>query len=174
MNSSAKSRIFPPSATAGARTSHRPDRLIGAARRIGSSLTLKLVLVVGVFIAGPVVLAARFEDADRKMRDLVARGIERQNSLIAAALRPVLDAPQKLPSNPTEKLTEFAGDNSLLKLMLRPASGPGAGAFYFVGSAPPIGPAQIDAELDRLGREGVLDELSPTCSWQAPAQVRHM
>lgn len=128
---------------------------------------------MGVFIALPIVLAGQFEGADRKMRGLVSRGIENQHALAALALQPTLDAPGKLPSGLSARLAELARDNNALKLMLRPASGPGAGAFYFVAAAPAIGQAQIDTELDRLGREGVLDELLPTCTWKTPAQVRH-
>ena len=129
---------------------------------------------MGVFIALPVLLAGQFEGADRKMRDLVSRGIERQSRLIAEALQPLLDTPEKLPSDLSRKLANFAGDNTSLKLMLRPSAGPGAGAFYFVAAAPAVGDGQVNGELDRLGREGVLAELLPTCNWKTPTQVRHI
>src|SRR6185437_12491290 len=174
MNSFAKSKIFPPSGTAGVQPLPRSHRLNSIGRQIGSSLTVKLVLLVGVFIALPVLLAGQFEGADRKMRDLVSRGIERQSRLIAEALQPLLDTPEKLPSDLSRKLANFAGDNTSLKLMLRPSAGPGAGAFYFVAAAPAVGDGQVNGELDRLGREGVLAELLPTCNWKTPTQVRHI
>jgi two-component system, OmpR family, sensor histidine kinase ChvG len=149
-------------------------RLSGIWRRIGSSLTVKLIVLVGIFIALPVLLAGQFEGADRKMRELVSRGIERQNALTAEALKPLLDDPDRLPPDLSEKLAKFAGDNTYLKLMLRPSSGPSAGAFYFAAAAPAISKEQINAELDRLAREGVLDELLPSCAWNIPTQVRHV
>lgn len=62
-------------------------------RRLGASLTLKLVGLVGVFIALPVVLYGQFESADAQRRELVARGIEHRSWLIVQALTPLLDRP---------------------------------------------------------------------------------
>lgn len=107
------------------------------------------------------------------MRDLVSHGIERQNALIALALKPLLDA-DRLPSDLSEKLAKFGGDNTYLKLMLRPSTGPGAGAFYFAAAAPAIGKEQINTELDQLAREGVLGELLPSCTWNIPTEVHHV
>src|SRR5262249_46643168 len=59
-------------------------------RRVAASLTLKLVILVGVFVALPIILYGQFESADRQMRELVTRAIQDRSSLIADALTPTL------------------------------------------------------------------------------------
>ena len=61
-----------------------------AIRRLAASLTLKSVVLVGIFVALPVVLYGQFESADRQMRDLVTRAIQDRSALIAEALAPKL------------------------------------------------------------------------------------
>src|SRR4029077_16215251 len=61
-----------------------------AVHRLAASLTLKLVALIGIFVALPIVLYGQFESADRQMRDLVTRAIQDRSSLIADALTPSL------------------------------------------------------------------------------------
>src|SRR5882762_1971760 len=79
-----------PSATAGGRRRARTWGWRAALRRFAASLTLKLVALVGIFVALPVVLYGQFESADHQMRTLVTRAIQDRSILIAAALTPAL------------------------------------------------------------------------------------
>src|SRR5690348_5435629 len=88
--SSAKSITTSPSATAGGRPSPRIPAWRQAIRRLAASLTLKLVALIGIFIALPIVLYGQFESADRQMRDLVTRAIQDRSALISEALAPKL------------------------------------------------------------------------------------
>ena len=56
--------------------------------KIGASLTLKLVGLVGIFAALPIVLYGQFESADRQMRELVTRAIQDRSKMIGHALAP--------------------------------------------------------------------------------------
>src|SRR6202012_2011432 len=67
----AKSRTTPRSATDGEHPWQPRHSWLLVARQLGASLTVKLVGLVGIFIALPIVLYGQFEDADRQMRDLV-------------------------------------------------------------------------------------------------------
>ena len=88
--SSPRSRTTRHSVTAG-ESPRTPQRSwLETARRLGASLTLKLVGLVGIFIALPIVLYSQFESADRQMRDLVTRAIQDRSKLIGHALTPVL------------------------------------------------------------------------------------
>src|SRR5581483_3150958 len=85
-------------ASAGARLDVRtsqaasPLREVAALARQGTaSLTIKLVALVGIFLALPIVLYGQFETADRKTRELVTSSIQNRSWLIAQALRPALD-----------------------------------------------------------------------------------
>src|SRR6185295_728235 len=134
-----RSRIIPHSVTAGddPRTQRRSWQ--SAARRLGASLTLKLMGLVGIFAALPIVLYGQFESADRQMRDLVTRAIQDRSKLIGHALAPVLRTAE--PGNDAVLNTElgkFASDGTVLKLMLQPAAPPGEAqnaGFFFVASA---------------------------------------
>src|SRR5215472_5382959 len=63
---SPKSRITPHSGIDGEHQARPPPSWLVATRRIGASLTVKLVGLVGIFIALPVVLYGQFEDADHQ------------------------------------------------------------------------------------------------------------
>lgn len=162
-----KSRISQPSDTAGERSSQIPW-----APRFSSSLTLKLGVLVGVFVALPVLLYNQFQTADREMRGLVTSGIYHQNWLIAQALKPTLDGIKRPSSALDDQLAKYSTDGTTLRLMFRPSHGRSQSDFLFVASAPPLPSSQFDAELDRLNRDGVLQHLTPACTWLTSAEMR--
>src|SRR6476659_4640236 len=88
-----------------------------------SSLTLKLVGLVGIFIALPIVLYSQFESADRQMRDLVTRAIQDRSKLIGHALAPVLRTLEPGADGVLNaELAKFASDGTVLRLMVQPVS----------------------------------------------------
>lgn len=152
-----------------------PSLLTRIPRQVGASLTAKLVVLVGVFIALPMVLYGQFELGDRKMRDLVTRGVEQQSWLVAQALRPVLDA-RAMPSPDAldRELTNYATDGTKLDLMFRPAKGHSDQGYYFVASSMEGGAGKIDNELDGFLAHGILASLSQTCSWDVASELRYI
>jgi len=141
------------------------------ARRIGASLTVKLVGLVGIFVALPIVLYGQFEDADRQMRDLVTRAIQDRSKLISHALAPILEQAQpSTGSGLNAQLAKFTSDGTVLRLMLQPVDG---GNFYFVASAPTIRADDVAPELDELARRGILKKLSEACMWDASDELRY-
>jgi two-component system, OmpR family, sensor histidine kinase ChvG len=151
-----------------------PADYVKRAKRIASSLTVKLVILLGVFLALPFVLYGQIAGADHRLAELVSRGIQHQSWLIVQALRPVLDQSRAMP-DPTlsAELAKYAGDGTELKLMLRPLGGPARRGFYFVASAPKVAPDQLDRVLDNLDRNGILAQLSQTCSWNKSVEIRY-
>ena len=172
MQTSPRSITTSPSATAGARpnTHSRWSPL----RRLAASLTLKLVALVGIFIALPVVLYWQFESADRQMRELVTRAIRDRSVLIADALRPTLkETDTTLPLALNHELAKYSSDGTVLKLMFQPAAERESGRFYFVASAPQIRADAIATELDELNHRGILQRLSQACRWDATDEIRY-
>ena len=111
-----------------------------AFRRLAASLTLKLVALVGIFIALPIVLYGQFESADRQMRDLVTRAIQDRSHLIADALAPALktiDPGRQV--GPQRRPRRYSSDGTVLKLMFQPAADGDADAILLrrVGAANP-------------------------------------
>jgi two-component system, OmpR family, sensor histidine kinase ChvG len=143
-------------------------------RRFAASLTLKLIALIGIFVALPIVLYGQFESADRQMRDLVTRAIQDRSSLIADAITPSLknmDPSSQVALN--ADLAKYSSDGTILKLMFQPGAEHDAGRFYFVASAPQIRADEVAAELDELRQRGILQRLSDACAWDAKNEIRY-
>lgn len=146
-------------------------------RRLTASLTLKLVVLIGLFVALPIVLYGQFESADSQMRNLVTRAIQDRSALIADALAPVLrETDPTAPMNLNRDLEKYASSGTVLKLMYQPPAPPGAPSasrFFLVGSAPPLAPEAVTAELEELSQRGLLQRLSEACTWNASDEMRY-
>src|ERR1700761_3793305 len=140
-----------------------------------SSLTLKLALLVGIFIALPVVLYGQFERADRQTRNLVAESLRHRGWLISQAVAPLLDHAETLPGQAlNDQLEKLADDGTILKLMFRPNARNGASSdFYFMASAPKLSAEQTGPSLDLLAQHGILKSLQDSCSWDKPVELRY-
>ncbi len=150
------------------------DARLPVLRRLTASLTLKLVALIGLFVALPIVLYGQFESADSQMQTLVTRAIQDRSALIAEALAPVLrDTDPSEPMNLNRELAKYASSGTVLKLMYQPPAARTASRFYLVASAPPLGPEAVTAELDELGQRGILQRLSEACTWNASDEMRY-
>ncbi len=162
------------SVIAGAAPRRTLTRVAGLGRRVFASLTIKLVVLIGVFVALPIVLYGQFETGDRKMRDLVARGVQQQSWLIAQALKPIFSGPTMPPQSVLDKeLRKYASDGTTLDLMFRPDSRSDHG-FYYVASTASGGLKKLDDQLDGLLAHGVLARLSHSCSWDTPSELHYI
>ena len=64
------------------------------------------MVLVGIFVALPIVLYGQFESADRQMRDLVTRAIQDRSALIADALAPKLTSGDtRAPGRPSTTIS---------------------------------------------------------------------
>lgn len=151
-----------------------PNELVRIGRWLFASLTARLIVLVVVFVALPVILYGQFESADRETRTLVVRSIQNRSWLIAQALKPILDRPEGPPHEILNaELHKYSDDGTILKLMLQPSSERGSQSFYYVASAPQEGTDQLDAELDSLKQHGILQSLSKTCTLDQPVEIRY-
>ena len=171
---SPRSITINPSATAGKNAEAPAPGWRPAFRRLAASLTLKLIALIGIFLALPIILYGQFESADRQMRDLVTRAVQDRSALIADALAPTLrtlDLTRQGTLN--ADLAKYSSDGTTLKLMYQPAGERDAGRFYFVASAPQIRADEVSAELDELRRRGILQRLSDACTGGATNEIRY-
>ena len=131
-------------------------------------------MLVGVFIALPIVLYSQFESADRQTRDLVIRAIQDRSHLIASALATALQDPEaETRSRLNEELGKYGSNGTILKLMFQPAGERANGRFYFVASAPAVTAEDVVADLDELAGRGVLQRLSDTCRQDVTNEIRY-
>jgi two-component system, OmpR family, sensor histidine kinase ChvG len=144
-----------------------------AVRRLAGSLTLKLVVLIGIFALLPAVLYGEFEGADQEKRELVSSSVQRQGRLIAEGLRPLLDRDQRPPlADLNSELRKYSDDDMSLKLMFRPRQGEAGHGFYYVASAPLRRSYELETEWDQLSQLGVLQRLSESCDTDAPQPIR--
>jgi two-component system, OmpR family, sensor histidine kinase ChvG len=169
-----KSKTTQRSDTAGAALAGKFVGVLRFFHPVFASLTAKLIILVGIFIALPILVYGQFEQADAKLRELVTRSIQHRNWLIAQALKPILDQPGGLPSGQlSQALTKYGDDGTNLQLMVRPSAPGSANRFYFVAAAPPLAPDQVNEQLDSLASHGILDRLGKTCISDVPIDVQY-
>ena len=152
----------------------RLPKIAGSTYRFATSLTAKMVLLVGIFIALPILVYGQFQQADAKLRELVTRSIQHRNWLIAQALKPDLDRPGHMPGSQLGTvLAKYGGDGTSLQLMLQPESPATARRFFFVAAVPTVPVDRVNDELDALAKQGILDRLSQTCSENLPLDMKY-
>jgi two-component system sensor histidine kinase ChvG len=143
-------------------------------RRFAASLTLKLVILLGIFVALPVVLYGQFESADRQMRQLVTRAIEDRSQLIADALKHLLqDVDPTRQVGFSVDLGRHSSDGTVLKLMFHPTSEADPDRFFFVASGPKLRSSDIGVEIDQLRQRGILQRLTQACILDSSDQIRY-
>ncbi|MTK64432.1 MAG: HAMP domain-containing histidine kinase [Methanobacterium sp.] len=139
-----------------------------------SSLVLKLILLIGIFVALPVILYGQFEKADRQTRNLVAENLHHHSWLIAQALMSTLDHAETLSASELNAMLEkFSEDGTILRLMFRPQPKNNPSDFYFVASAPHTSLQQTGPDLDVLAQHGILKSLADSCGWDKPIDIRY-
>ena len=130
-------------------------------------------MLVGIFVALPIVLYSQFESADRQTRALVTSALQNRSWLIAQALQPVVGTSENF-SALNDRLAKFAQKGTALQLVFQPKDGGSDGKFYFIASAPHASPEEIASRLDSLNRHNVLPQLSRTCTWDSPVELRYI
>jgi two-component system sensor histidine kinase ChvG len=170
-----KSKISPLSVTAGAFPAIDPSKAKRSVRRFGTSLTVKLIVLVGIFLALPVALYRQFETADWQRRDLMIHGIQHRNALVAQALAIALrDADVLRLDELSTELARFNDDSTtILKLMFRPTGSPENAGFFYVASAPPANIEELQNEMADLTELGILDRLRESCSDGTTLNTNH-
>lgn len=165
-------RVEPVPEVAAAAAPRRRFRPLGGLTR---SLVGKIFLLLLVFVTVPVILYSEFRQADAEKRRLLLESVRAQGRLIAESLRPLLERedPSPLPEL-NRAIKPLATDHAGIKILFRPASLHGLEDFFFVASEPPVPPATLAAERDRLIRRGVLDKLAQSCQVQVPMALRHL
>jgi two-component system, OmpR family, sensor histidine kinase ChvG len=138
-------------------------------------LTVKLLVLIAIFLVLPLLLYSQYDRADSNLRKLVVSGLQHQSRLVGQALRPILDRPDKLPDAAllNAELAKYADDGTNLHLMLKPASRGAAANFYFLAASPAIQADQLDAELGSLRDNGILDRLSRSCDEDTPLDLQY-
>jgi two-component system sensor histidine kinase ChvG len=137
------------------------------------SLASRLVLLVLVFVSVPMLIYDQFRRADEIGRELLLQSAQQQGELIARAIEPELARTDRGGwPRLGGVLARFADEHTRLKLLVRPRSIKGGDGFFYVGAAPVVASADLDAERRQLLEEGVLDRVGDSCAGNAPLALR--
>lgn len=136
-------------------------------RRISTlhrSFSVRLALLVVIFIAVPIIVYSEFRDADAEKVDLLQQNTKAEGQLIATALTPMLRAFNGGNADQIAKeVLRIARRDTVVRVMLRPkALGENAGLFI-VAAAPPLPASKLDAERERLFHAGGLARIGAKC-----------
>ena len=142
--------------------------------RLFRSIVGKLVLLLLVFVAVPVILYTEFRQADLEKQVLLLKSVREQGRLLGENLRPILvrEEPSPLLALP-DAVERLATPSIGVKVLFRPKGEIGAERFYFVAAEPPLPPTELEEERDRLIERGVLDSLVSSCVWEEPTALRY-
>ncbi len=152
----------------------REKKAASPPRRLFRSIIGKLVLLLLVFIAVPVMLYSEFRQADLEKQVLLLKSVREQGRLLAENLRPILERKDPSPLLALPGAVKRLTTPSIgIKVLFRPKGEIGAERFYFVATEPALPPTELEAERDRLIERGVLDSLVSSCVWEEPTALRY-
>jgi len=126
------------------------------------SFSVRLALLVVIFIALPIIVYSEFRDADAEKVALLQENTRAEGQLIATALTPMLRAFNGGNADLIAKeVLRIARRGTVVRVMLRPkALGENAGLFI-VAAAPPLPASKLNAERERLFQAGGLPGSGP-------------
>lgn len=128
------------------------------------SFSVRLALLVAIFIAVPIIVYSEFRDADAEKVELLQQNTKAEGQLIAAALTPMLRAFNGGNADLiAAEVLRLTSRGTVVRVLLRPrALGENAGLFI-VAAAPPLPASQLDAERKRLFHAGGLSRIGAEC-----------
>lgn len=146
---------------------------VARTRWLWRSLASRLALLTIVFLAVPGLIYDQFRRADETGQTLLLQSAQQQGRLIARAIQPDLGRADRasLPQM-GQVLTRFADDRTRLRLLVRPRALSGGDGFFYVGAAPAVSTADLDAERRQLVEQGILDRLGSSCEGNVPLAMR--
>lgn len=149
-------------------------RFSGLMKKSSGSLTARLVFLLIVFVAVPLVLYRLMETADEDKRSLLLKNVHERGRLVVEILRPSIEE-QGLNALPSlvEKLQGLAGGDTTLRLFFKPAGGTDPKGFFYLAAAPPLSAPELAAERTELGGLGVFDTLAESCTSGEALVTRH-
>ncbi len=142
--------------------------------RLHRSLINKLILLVVVFIAVPMILYGEFRQANEERQKLLIESVRERGRLIAESLRPLVEERGTAPFQVLgEEIHRLGTAHTGIKVLFRPAAEQSAEGFFFVATEPVMVPALLAEEQQQLLARGVLDELGESCAGNRPTALRY-
>jgi two-component system sensor histidine kinase ChvG len=137
------------------------------------SFAAKLLFLLLIFIAFPLLIYIQFARAELATKELLFATIQREGELIARSLLPVLRRFQsESPEVLQEALDRLRTEQSNIRVLARPDTFSEAARFFYIAASPRIDRRQLDEERVELLATGLFDQLSNTCEGNRPLAMR--
>ena len=141
-------------------------------RTLGQSFAVKLIVLLVIFVSVPLILYGQFEAADDAKVQLLQQAVAQEGRLIARAIQPQLETfDPRTPDRLTQAVARIAGEQTNVKLLLRP-TGRGANEFFYIASNPAVSAEYLESERQNLIRSGVFEVLSDSCAGEYQLGLR--
>ena len=166
-------RTIRDSATAGARARWaKPSRLIS---NLARAFLTKIILLVVIFLAVPVIIYDQFRAADEEKAALILRSARDQGRLLADSLRPLFGefTPAAI-SRLNAAMPVIAGPDAKTKVLYRPGGSTGPDQFYYVAAVPNVPTEYLEAERAELIGSGILGRVRESCAGVGPIAARYI
>jgi two-component system, OmpR family, sensor histidine kinase ChvG len=132
---------------------------------IARSLVARLVLLVLIFAAVPLVLYEQLSTADTIRQRFLIETLREKGLLIGRAMTPTLSRADEMPYiRLSEELTRYAVGTITLRLLYRPVAVPDSLAFFYVAASPAVSGEAFEAERRQLADFGTLQRLADSCA----------
>lgn len=142
--------------------------------RLWRALAVKLVLLLAIFVAVPLILYAQFRAADQEKQQILLKSAQEQGRLVVVSITPLLTRFDPATSKRLgDLLGQISGGDTNIKVLLRPNSAPSAEQFYYVASAPTVSASYLAAEQKQLVGSGVFKRVPATCREADSAVARY-
>jgi two-component system sensor histidine kinase ChvG len=133
-------------------------------QRFSRSFLLKLVTLVAIFFAVPVVIYGVLRTADSDQNRLLLQSIDAQGRLVAAALRPQVQDMSSASMRAAQQMVRDLGAvGPDIKLLVRPAKDT-ASSFFYVASSVDQPAAYLEQERRELVDSGILKQFATSCA----------
>lgn len=134
--------------------------------RFRFSLGAKIVLILIIFAAVPVIVYRQFHAADEEKTKLLLDNVRQLGQFIAASLSPLsktFDARTAIRIN--ERIAALGTDYEVnVKVLYRPNADTGKESFYYVAAWPKVSPQYLEDERRWLDAAGILSTVRRGCS----------
>ena len=143
----------------------------GAMTKVWRSLAMKLVLLVAVFVAVPLIVYNELRTADERQQAFLLKSVGDRGRLVAESLRPLLQQYEASAAPRLGQALARIGTPDLkTKVLFRPEGAKTPDSFYYVASQPPVPTEVLELERADLLRTGVFDRVRDSCeNFEAPS-----
>ncbi len=148
---------------------------MGILTRIVRSFATKLVILLVIFVALPIIVYSKLQDAYEERAALLLSSIQEEGHIITRAIRPLLESFQGSSAQDlVATLNRMGTGRTRIKLLFRPRVTQTPESFFYVASVPKVDTEYLQQEKGELTEKGIFGKLPETCEGGRPLAQRYV